>query len=101
MKAYQQNSVLGPGHELSRVREIQVLSNQESRFVLRGFPNLAIRVPNQPLVLDRLNIVAKLFQEVRKPEGKILIQLDLPRICGTSGTGKSSSAEAAAKAMAA
>src|SRR5258708_36421034 len=35
------------------------------------------------------------------PVGKIFVQLDFHRTCGTGGTGKSSSAEGAAKAMAA
>jgi hypothetical protein len=45
--------------------------------------------------------MTEVFQEVCQPEGKVLVQLDLHRMCGTSGTGKSSSAEAAANAMAA
>src|SRR5215469_1930828 len=48
-----------------------------------------------------MNFVPEIFQQGCKLMGKILIELDLHRMCGTSGTGKSSSAEAAANAMAA
>jgi hypothetical protein len=41
------------------------------------------------------------FQKGCKTKRKILVQLDVHRMCGTAGTGKSSSAEAAANAMAA
>jgi hypothetical protein len=43
--------------------------------------------------------VSGAFQTSRKTKRKILVQLDLHRMCGTAGTGKSSSAEAAANAM--
>src|SRR5208282_5608716 len=61
----------------------------------------AIRMAHEQLILHRMNIAAEFFQRICKPEGKILVQLDLHRMCGTSGTGKSSAAEAAANAMAA
>jgi hypothetical protein len=51
--------------------------------------------------MERMYVVSKVFEEGCKPLGKILVQLDLHRMCGPAGTGKSSSAEAAAKAMAA
>jgi hypothetical protein len=51
--------------------------------------------------LHRMNIVSEFLQQDGEPEGKILIQLNLHRMWGTSGMGKSSSAEAAANAIAA
>jgi len=51
--------------------------------------------------VQRMSFVPEILQQGRKPMGKILIELDLHRMCGTSVTGKSSSAEAAANAMAA
>jgi len=54
---------------------------------------------NQSLLVDRLNIMAEFSEQSCKPEGEILVQLYFHRMCGTSGTGKSSSAEAAANAM--
>jgi len=53
------------------------------------------------LVLQRMSVVTEVFQQDRKAKRKVLVQLDLHRTCGTAGTGKSSSAEAAANAMAA
>jgi hypothetical protein len=48
-----------------------------------------------------VNVVIEVFQPVCEPGGKILVELYLHRRCGISGTGKSSSAEATAKEMAA
>ena len=56
---------------------------------------------DEPLIVQRMNVVTEIFQQGCKPERKILVQLDLHRMCGTAETGKSSSAEAAANAMAA
>jgi integrase len=50
------------------------------------------------LVLQRMNVVVEAFQKRCKTKRKILVQLDVHRMCGTAGTGKSSSAEAAALA---
>jgi hypothetical protein len=48
-----------------------------------------------------VHVVTNAFQKCRNLEGQIFIQLDLHRMGGTTGTGKSSSAEDAANAMAA
>jgi len=72
-------------------------------------PDVAAHFPTEKVVnkalralfMHGMRVVTEVFQQSYKPEGKILVQLDLHRMCGTSGTGKSSSAEAAAKAMAA
>jgi hypothetical protein len=55
---------------------------------------------NKPLVLQRMNVVTEIFQKRSKSEGKIFVYLDLYRKYGTPGMGRSSWAEAAAKAMA-
>lgn len=83
------------------IREIQILGDQESRFFLRSFPNLPVRMADEPFIMQGMNVVAEILQQGCKPERKILVQLDIDRMCGTAGTGKSSSAEAAANAMAA
>jgi len=72
----------------------------KSRLLLRRFPNLAVRMSHELLLMHGMNVVTELLQHSRKPERKVLVQLNLHRMCGTSGTGKSSSAEAAANAMA-
>lgn len=64
-------------------------------------PNLAVRVADSYFVKHSINVVAEFFEESRKPNRKILVELDLHRIGGLPSTGKSSSAEAAANAMAA
>src|ERR1700704_3037251 len=77
------------------------LGDQGSRFFLRSFPNLPVRMADEPFIMQGMNVVAEILQQGCKPERKILVQLDIDRMCGTAGTGKSSSAEAAANAMAA
>jgi len=87
--------------EAARIREVQVLSDQKSRLFLRRLPNLAIRMTSSLLVMNCMNVMCEFFKEARKPKRKILVKLDLHRMFGLSKTGKSSSAEAAANAMAA
>jgi hypothetical protein len=58
-------------------------------------------VTKKQLVMQRMNVVTEVFQQDCKAKRKILVQLDFHRICGNAETGKSSSAEAAANAMAA
>jgi hypothetical protein len=48
-----------------------------------------------------MSVVTEVFQQDCQTKREILVQFDPHRICGTAGTGKSSSAEAAANAMAA
>jgi hypothetical protein len=64
-------------------------------YVLSSLPGLSLG----PQSRARRNVVSGAFQTSRKTKRKILVQLDLYRMCGTAGTGKSSSAEAAANAM--
>src|SRR5215468_7968992 len=101
MKTDEPDAMVRAGSELPQVREIQVLGDQESGFLLRCFPNLSVLMADEPLFMYGMNVVTEAFQLGCKPEGEILVQLDFHRMCGTSGTGKSSSAEAAANAMAA
>jgi len=63
--------------------------------------DLRVRATDKSFFVQGMNFVPEIFQQGCKLMGKILIELDLHRMCGTSGTGKSSSAEAAANAMAA
>ena len=100
-QTHQQDAVVRTWGKSPRIREIQVLGDQKSRFLLRGFPNLAVSMADQPLIAKRMNVVTVAFQHGSKLERKILVQLNLHRMRGTAGTGKSSSAEAAANAMAA
>ena len=72
-----------PGTKIPRVAALRV-GTTKKHFVMQG-----------------VNVMTEFVQQSCKREWKVLIQLDLHRICGTAGTGKSSSAEAAANAMAA
>src|SRR5580692_3164621 len=87
--------------ESSKIREVQVLGNQESLVLLRRFPNLPVTLAAQVFFGDCVNVVAEIYQDCGQMHGKVFVELDLHRMCGVAGTGKSSSAEAAAKAMAA
>ena len=100
-KTQKQDPVVRSRREPPQVGEIQVLSNQESRFLLRCFPNLRVSMAQKEFTMKRMNVVSKVLEEGCQPIRKILVQLDLHRMCGTAGTGKSSSAEAAANEMAA
>jgi len=88
-------------NELPYVRKIQILRNQEAPFFLSELPYLMIGFTCKPLLLGSMNIMPKRFQTDGQGKWKVFIELDFHRICGTAGTGRSSSAEAAAKAMAA
>jgi len=87
--------------EATQVREIQVLRNQKPGFLLCGFPNIIVRMADKMLIVNGMYIVTEAFQSNCKAEGEILVQLDSHRMCGNSGTGRSSSADAAANAIAA
>jgi len=59
------------------IREIQILGDQESRFFLRSFPNLPVRMADEPFIMQGMNVVAEILQQGCKPERKILVQLDI------------------------
>lgn len=63
MKADEQNAVVRARSELTQIREIQVLCNQESRFLLRCLPNFAVRMADKSFFSYRINIVTEFFQQ--------------------------------------
>src|ERR1700676_5743805 len=89
------------GDELSRVREVQILSQQKSPLTLSGGPNLCIDMSGQILFMDGVNIMPHRTESWAEAVREILIQLEFHRMRGVSGVGRSFSAEAARKAMAA
>src|ERR1700761_180527 len=89
------------GSESSQIGEIQVLSYQKSLFALRNGPDLGVTLSRETFFCRRVDFVTEVSQCNRQTEREILVQLDLHRTWGVSGTGKSSSADAAANAMAA
>jgi hypothetical protein len=68
---------------------------------LRRFPNIHVRTANELLIVHGMNVMTDISQHGCEPDREVLAQLDLHRMCGIAGTGKSSSAEAAANAIAA
>ena len=97
----QKDSVMGSGSETPPVREVQVLCDQKTFFALSHFPDRAVRAPRQSFLPDSLNVVPQRCQHGRSLQREVFVELDFHRICGAGGTGKSSSADAAANAIAA
>lgn len=88
-------------HEPPCVGEIQILRNQKAFFSLRRFPYFGVAAPDKAFLVHRLDIMSKRLQLGRNFDGQVFVKLDVHRICGSVGEGKSSSADAAANAMAA
>ena len=49
--------------EAPQVREIQILSNQESRFHLRDFPDLRVRTAQEGFAMQGMNVVSQIIEE--------------------------------------
>src|ERR1019366_10565363 len=81
------------------VGKIHILGNQEPTFALGDFPDGLIETTFQAFIPNGLDVVPKECQPRGKTSGQILIEFDLHRIWGMAGTGRSSSADAAAKAI--
>ncbi len=101
METHQQNAAVSPWDIKPRIREIQALRNQKPLLTLSGIPYLWISTSCESFFLSCVNVVPQLDQNRCKPHQEIFVELNLHRIEGTAGTGRSSSAEAAAKEMAA
>jgi hypothetical protein len=89
------------GNELARVREIQIQSDQESRLLLRRIPYLLVGAAEKVFVTYGMNVTPKFSEHGGQASGKIFVELGFHRKRGVAATGRSSSAEAAAKAIAA
>ena len=100
-QADEQDSVVCPWRIATRIRKIQVLCYQKTFFALCRFPNLLIGTPGEPFLRCRMNIMPECFQLERDLQREVFVELDSHRIWGTGGTGRSSSADAAANAIAA
>src|SRR5208282_963590 len=97
----EQDAVVCSGSEFSKVGEIQILRDQESRIPLRRVPNLAVAPTSQVLFANCVDIVLETRQDYGQTRGKVLVEFDFHQKWGVAGTGRSSSAEAAANAIAA
>ncbi len=59
--------------ESSKIREVQVLGNQESLVMLRRFPNLAVTLATQVFFGNGVNVVAEICQDCRQMNGKVFV----------------------------
>src|SRR5260370_10888522 len=101
MKAQKQNRLMTPRCEYSDVRKIHILRHQETLLRLRRMPDVTVKFAGKPFFDRRLNVVADLIQNRNEAGCQVFVPLNFHRTCGVAGTGRSSSADAAAKAIAA
>jgi hypothetical protein len=87
--------------EFSSVREIHILRDEKSFFGLRRILYFSVGLAGEAFFTRRLDILTELLQNWSDAGGQILVQLNFHRTCGVAGAGSSSSADAAAKAIAA
>ena len=90
---------MSPRSEAADVREIRILRDEKTPGSLRRLPDTRVILAGQSLLVYRIRLMAKLRENADKPDWQVLIQLDLHGMLGMLGTGRSSSAEAAAKAI--
>jgi hypothetical protein len=87
------------GTEPANVREVQVLRDEKSPGASRGLPDTRVWFSGEPFPSHVIHFVAEGRQFAHQRFRQILVQLDFRAAGGTDGTGISSSADAAAKAM--
>ena len=91
---------MGAGREAPPVGEIHVLSDQEPALTLRGEPYRTVISARQTFLRHGADLVTQLGEGWAEPGGQVLVELDVHDFPGISGSGMSSCADAAAKAMA-
>ena len=90
-----------PRREFPGVREIHILRDEKSFFRLRRRPNFTVWFTGETFFARRLDTMTELLQNWNDVSRDVLVQLNLHRTCGVAGMGRSSSADAAANAIAA
>jgi len=85
--------------EAAEIREIQILRDKKPSSRLGGFPDLSIVPPRQAFLRDGIGFVFQLSEGSSQPCRQVLVQFDLHEMFGMLGTGRSSSADAAANAI--
>ena len=101
VKTNQKNASVCSRSKVAYIRKIEVLSDQKSGFGLCGCPDRPIIFTFQTFVDGSVNVMAEVLKKFCHNFGEVFVQLDFHRTSGIAGIGKSSSAEAAAKAIAA
>src|SRR4051812_30484915 len=87
--------------ESTDIREVQVLRDQHTVGRLCGTPDHVVARAHQVLGRNCIHVVPLTADHGDEFDWKILVEFDPHRIDGTGGVGRSSSAEEAAKAIAA
>jgi len=86
--------------ELAHIGKVEVLSDKEPAFCLRRRLNVRIIAPSQTFLTYVIHVVVQRYEFGKQRFRQIFIQLELHAAkAGTGGKGKSSPADAAAKAM--
>lgn len=93
--AHEQQPVMRARSELAQVREIQVLGDEKPLRVLCGLPNSRVRFTGQILQPHVVHVMTERDEFADQDFRQIFVELQL-HMEGAAGTGKSSSAEAAA-----
>ena len=85
--------------ELPGIREVEILSDQESSLGLGRAPDLLIVASSEAFIEHGVRVMPQAPEVGGKGERKVFVELDLQRTAGTPRVGRSSKAEAAANAM--
>lgn len=81
------------------VGKVQVLSDEEPPRRLRCSPHLLVRLSSHAFLRNGVSVISQRSERPSQCSRKVLVKFNLHAICGMPGRGRSSSAEAAAKAM--
>ena len=87
-----------PWLKLSRVRNVQVLGNQQSFFQLASSPDPFIRTTDQSLIDNGMDVMSDRSEFVFERRRNVLVEFEFQSRVGTGSSGRSSFAVAAANA---
>src|SRR6266542_4167551 len=87
------------GSEHPRVTESNILRDQQALLALSSAPDVGIGMATEFFVMNVLDVVTKGLELPSELDRHVLIELNQHQMAGSSGTGRSSSADAAAKAI--
>lgn len=94
-----QDPPMPSGRKPAGVRKVEVVREEKAARVLRGPKDVRVRGTREPLVTNGVDVVEGIAEYVCKPRRQVLVELRLHTRVGTARTGRSSSADAAAKAI--
>lgn len=89
---------MGAGLEAAQVGEVEVLGDEEPALALCREPDIRVEMTFEALLRHGIGFVAERREGGRLRPRKILVELDPHATFGRGGIGRSSSADAAAKA---